>query len=124
MWGRGLYAVMYEPSGYGEPGPGEPSIRGEVTADPDTTVGMLFAMLVRHKQLCAVTRSFDYGQDARVAVDLKCQNEATRFSLPNLANHESPVRQTSTQPFIATASRSRLMRVQDGGGVRCAARPN
>lgn len=42
--------------------------RESVTADPKTTVGMLFTMLGRHKQLGVVTQSLDYGKDPKVAV--------------------------------------------------------
>lgn len=44
------------------------STRESVTVDPKTTVGMLFTMLTRHKQLGVVTQPFDYGKDPKIAV--------------------------------------------------------
>lgn len=42
--------------------------RESITTDPKTTVGMLFTLLARRKQLGIVTQSFDYGKFPKVAV--------------------------------------------------------
>lgn len=42
-----------------------------VTADPQTTVGMLFTMLSSHKHLGLITRPFDDGKNSKMAVSFE-----------------------------------------------------